>query len=480
MPSVLLLAFACNTTPVSEKDFTTVVEEEDTEEDTDTDGPADTDDPEDTGADVDPNTVSFLTDNVSCERLAKHTLTLTRLQPGDLNTQDSSGAALNVSDDLTAEFYEEKYRLFLGELSDSLENVYAEGQDSTEAAEDCRFSISLEDPAEEELTSIFGDEEGSGLKWAFYYPALYVGGEVSCSTSEAGFPCVHTEEPGATAPPGDGDLDPELVSGDFYDWASTVYFVYIVGDIAGSFSDMGFEPGWNLAAFDGGEIISVEPTSVGEEGDLLPIEIEIGPLLPRYSISATGSKPDIDETFGDNFTMGARPLQWLDGVGSATPVSTSFYRYSEVAWQLDIWGPPPESDHYFASDYDKSSDFFWQWGEYVDIAPEVPVVFDGTASSYDFDGILQIGEQITYQTQPIGALCSDADKIVFLYFEPADRPSETLWYSLNDFSPGWKAVMGTQGSPNTWRLVVENTSSSGVTYDSFDIGGNCTVDESWL
>jgi hypothetical protein len=106
------------------------------------------------------------------------------------------------------------------------------------------------------------------------------------------------------------------------------------------------------------------------------------------------------------------------------------------------------------------------------------VVFDGLPTTI-LDGLFVLGDPLLFQQNLLSGLCQDADRIVLLYFEPADRASETLWYTLQEFSPGWKAVLGTQGLVNTWRLVTENSIIGTETYSNLDIGGTCTVPSAW-
>ena len=67
--------------------------------------------------------------------------------------------------------------------------------------------------------------------------------------------------------------------------------------------------------------------------------------------------------------------------------------------------------------------------------------------------------------------------LVFVFYDHARAPSDVYWYSLVDHSPGWHSVYGTQGQPDTWRMVLDNTDVTSVyTYSSLSIG-DCNVPE---
>ena len=85
-----------------------------------------------------------------------------------------------------------------------------------------------------------------------------------------------------------------------------MFWFFVSGEIIGSFADMGFQQGWNLARFDGNEINEVQ--ALTEEGDLMPIKIEIGDLLPRYSITLGGYKPGIDNSLTEGYSMARVPF----------------------------------------------------------------------------------------------------------------------------------------------------------------------------
>ena len=75
-------------------------------------------------------------------------------------------------------------------------------------------------------------------------------------------------------------LDAELDVGNQYVWSSNRYLVYIEGNISGSFSDMGFVDGWNIATVNGSEILHVE----GLFEDHEPLLIETESLTSRYVV----------------------------------------------------------------------------------------------------------------------------------------------------------------------------------------------------
>ena len=488
MLNLAFILLACQADNASHPDFTT-----ETPVDTSDTGLVDTSiDDEDTG-DTDtgeaPNThmVSFQTFDVDCSRLALHTMTLTRIIPGELNPSPSNDPKY----DLTASFLEEKSRFFLGDSDIELTPVAEEGQAPYEVPKHCHFEIELSDPEPWELNSLNGDETDSGLQWAFYYPALFVGETIVCDDDNQ--TCALTETIGSSVEPEFGVIDPKLDSGDFYNWAGDVFIVYVEGEIIGSFADMGFRPGFNLAQFDGNEMKNVQ--AISQEGNLMPIGIEIGDLIPRYSITLEGIKPGVDNSLTDGFSVGARPLPWLAGVDSSSsdlsssPINMRFQTTSyspgvDQAYQIAVWGEPP-ADHFFASNFDVTNDMYMQWADFIDVAPQVPVLFAGSPTLLDgFD--VTPGETITASHDPLGSLCIESDRLTFVYYDTADRPSETLWYRLanaanitTDLKPGWHASYGTQGEPSTWRFVLENPSASGYDYNNTSIGADCTAFPEW-
>ena len=106
MIPLLLIPFACQNPTENHPDFSTVLDSEDTDtgsEDTSTDTG---DTGEDTGEVVDDNRVSFFSSfDVDCSRLEMHTLTLTRLIPGELNPNPTHDPKF----DLTASFWKKKH-----------------------------------------------------------------------------------------------------------------------------------------------------------------------------------------------------------------------------------------------------------------------------------------------------------------------------------------------------------------------------------
>jgi hypothetical protein len=485
----IIMALGCVVDENPKKEFTTST---DTLTDTGNNEPGnETGDTSDTGENHPDNVVNFITDNVSCEKLEFHTLTLTRMMPGELVLEQNETENSSMNDDLEAIFYEEKGRLSLGDTS--LTDVWAEGQSPSETAAHCRFSVTLSEPDETEMVVMGGDEENSTLKWTFYYPALFVGERVICDSET--YSCENNETFGLSGTPEETEYDPELADGDHYNWASDVYFVYITGDLTASFVDMGFKRGWNLAQFDGDEITNVQPVSDGEEGDLMPISVETETLSSRYSISLTGTKLGIDTSLVDgSFTMGARPLGWLSGVHStgenpsASPIDFNFRITTpsvnaDSTFEIYFWGLP-SNDHFFPVIYDTSNDMYQQWAEYINVAPEIPVIFEGVSSYVDGDSWV-LGQEITYQDTPIGGLCSDSDRVAFVYYDTPNQPSETLWYRLtkkeigDDFRPGWHALTGTQGDASTWRFIVENSNAGTHDYTNLSIASTCTAFDDW-
>ena len=149
------------------------------------------------------NVVNFVTNNVDCEKLARHTLTVTRMTPGELNSQQSEELSTVVTDDITALFYEEKARLVLAEAT--LNPLLAEGQESTDSAANCSFALTLPAPEDTELVPVSGDEAESELTWAFYYLAMYVGQDVECDQDTMS--CTSNDTTGQTTAPDATVLD---------------------------------------------------------------------------------------------------------------------------------------------------------------------------------------------------------------------------------------------------------------------------------
>ena len=111
-----------------------------------------------------------------------------------------------------------------------------------------------------ELTSISGDEGGSSVKVGLF-PATFVQGNVNCevkTVSEGRFSCQLETSSGQSEIPSKERPDAELDVGNQYVWSSNRYLVYIEGNISGSFSDMGFVDGWNIATVNGSEILHVK------------------------------------------------------------------------------------------------------------------------------------------------------------------------------------------------------------------------------
>ena len=193
-------------------------------------------------------------------------------------------------------------------------------------------------------TSITGDESGSGVKWGFFYPTSFVQGSVNCevkTVSEGRFSCSFETSEGQSEAPAKRFYDAELDGDNQYVWASNRYLVYIQGNISGSFSDMGFVDGWNIATVQGSEILHVE--GLYEEHE--PLVIETESLASRYVVSASGSRSETDNAFALDFegqyTISLAPLSWIYGdTSSNSPNSTIFLEPSNVAWKMYVWENP--------------------------------------------------------------------------------------------------------------------------------------------
>ena len=438
------------------------------------------------------NILHIASQNIPCEELQKHVVNFTRMFPGELdpNYPNTSQENLDVSEVLTASFFEEYHRVSLSEYvidSDlqrgSFEEPYIPelGEPTQEQSNQCHFSIELPEPTDSELTAITGDESGSNVKWAFFYPASFVHGIVNCevkTVSEGRFACSFETSEGQSEVPEKEFFDAELAVDNQYVWSSNRYLVYIKGNISGSFSDMGFVDGWNIATVNGSEILHVE----GLYEDHSPLLMETESLASRYVVSASGSRSETDNAFALDFngqyTISLAPLSWIYGdTSSNSPNSTIFLEASNIAWKMYVWGKP-DASHFFDKS-NTSSIFYWQWAEYVEAAVEIPIPWGGgNISSENVDGTISLGDiSVSSDVEPLGATCLESDRVIYMYLDEPDRPSETLWYRLTGSKPGWKAVIGTQGSFQTWRDVVE--SEFGLTYSGYEVSTTCIMSSMW-
>ena len=444
------------------------------------------------------NILHLNSENISCEELQKYILNFTRMFPGELdpNYPNPNEENLNVSEIMTAEFFEEYHRVVLGDFAvgtDLIRGSFAEPyvdegiENNSEVdpeipVNQCHFSVELPTPTEVEMTNISGDEGGSTVKWAFFYPASFVQGNVNCevkTVSEGRFSCQLETSSGQSEIPSKNLHDVELDVGNQYVWSSNRYLVYIEGNISGSFSDMGFVDGWNIATVNGSEILHVE----GLFEDHEPLVIETESLTSRYVVSASGSRSETDNAFAldheGQYTISLAPLTWIFGDTTANTVnSTIFLEPSNVAWKFYVWGKP-EASHFFDGT-NISSIFYWQWAEYVDTAVEIPIPWGSGSISYEnIDGTISLGDvTVSSDVQPLGATCLESDRVIYIYLDEPNRPSETLWYRLTGAKPGWKAVIGTQGSYQTWRDVVE--SEFGLTYSGYEVSTTCIMSSMWF
>ena len=454
-------------TDITSREEVDVVQDTGTNDTSDT-GPTDTSDTEDTGTiEQVPAEMTFRSPSLTCTDVKKRTMTLTRMMPG----------ALNVDNESEALFYNEVSRIPLG--NSNIEYSQTDGMD------DCIFSISLPTPAAGDLTDIVVGEEGNGdditVSIAIYYPATFVQHSVSCETltlTESNTDkvnCVSTYSEAATPDPTTEVSDATVVNADMYDWGSDTLPVYVEDFPEGAFEDLGFEQGWNLAQFVQGEMVLVEPLDSLDQLD--QVVLDNSAFLPRYQVNGLGSI-SAEADFGDEFSIDLLPAHWLaDNTSVATGLSM-YVQDSAISWSIEIWGQP-SSDQFFGLSFPVDTSYYKQWSSSVDVAAFVPLVFTGEPSEYD-SGVPQQGSDIVSTDSRLGAVCKDSSTLAFVFLQEPRKPSEIYWYSLVGYNPGWYAQYGTDGIPEDWRMVLENTDvSSSYTYSSLSIGNSCQVPEGW-
>ena len=443
--------------------------------------PVDTSVDVDTGGDtgtvvVDSAKIVFETKNVSCATLLTHQMNFTRFHPGFTNAEDGSNNAV---------FFEEEARFLLGDIT--LTEVMSDEQNPEDLPQNCQFSVTLETPKSTDLMAL--DGEASGISWAFYYPSIFVAEQVTCDTiSSDGTlnyqPSCTLENAQATTPvPNEDTLDPALRDSDMYIWATNVYPVYIsseAGGISASFEDMGFQNGWNLVQIDQNEITDVTSLS-SEENTLLPISVSLGELTPKYTLSASGSFPSTEiNVFSQSFGIGAQPLPWLNGSTNVEPIQFFFFRGTAVEWWFHTWGVPSTENFFSNMPYittETYSDFYEQWFKGPDLSVNIPVSFSGQAGVYDGE-TATVGDSVAFDSTVISAVCKDTNRVVLSYYQPPRRPSELYWYQHNNQIPGWRAISGTHGEPNTWIELALSTDSD-YDYKNLSISSTCTLPDAW-
>jgi hypothetical protein len=445
--------------------------------------PVDTSTPDDTSSDtgdtgvVNTAEITFETNNVTCAQLLTHTLNFTRFHPGFTNSEDGSN---------NAEFFEEEARFSLNGVS--LTESMAEGQDPEEPAENCQFTINLEEPKSSDLMSLGGD--ASDVSWAFYYPGIFVAEQVLCSTvmtdGTISYPpvCSLENAQATTVAPNEDTLNASLNDGDMYIWATNTFPVYItseIGGISGSFADMGFQDGWNLVQVDQNEITDVASLSSSDNG-LMPISVSLGGLTPNYTLSASGTFPSTEiNEFSGSFSIGAEPFPWINSNTSVNPINFLFFRGTAVEWWFHTWGPPSD-EHFFSNmpyvTTDSFADFYDQWNKEPDVSINIPVSFAGEAGVYDGESLLTLGDSVEHDSTIMSALCKDTSRVVLAYYEPPRSPSTLYWYQHNDQIPGWRALSGTHGESSTWGELSRNTDTE-YDYKNLSISTTCTVPSEW-
>ena len=311
------------------------------------------------------NVIQFKTEGISCTDLGSRTLTFTEMFPGR--------AEINSID---AEFYAEAFRYSMSalELETPLDN------NGIPEDNNCLVSMTLPDVAEEAGDSgieidfkditLFGEgEEVFGVQWAFLYPAMYAKKETSCGLADEPqtgnmISCEYTTSAGTTGIPGRETLDPQLGENDYYEWGSDVLLVYVKGLVAGSFSDLGYQAGWNLVQLDQSALSLVEP--INELQELQEITIDTANFTPRDNIDIVGSTEDTSWP-GMFFSIGLAPFHWFEyGADAAVEAGYEFVR-PEVnnSWIMDIYNVP-ESAHFLTADdaVGTYQVYYEQWSEH--------------------------------------------------------------------------------------------------------------------
>ncbi len=428
----------------------------------------DTSDTEDTAeAETMDKVVTFRSPLINCDEMQKRTISFTRMFPGSLNVDGESQAT----------FYAEVERTYLGDSSVNLS--------SSDDADDCVFSIKLPIPNTTDLQEVVLIEDGEsneiGVQWAFYYPTTFVHHSLACQTNEITesntekITCDSIYSMAQSPHEVNQTGEPQLVDGDFFDWGSDILPVYVEGSIQGAFGDLGFQLGWNLAQFESGEMILVEP--LGSLDQLSNILIDNRDFLPRYEMNAKGSM-FADSEFGGQISIDLLPVSWLNGDDSIVTGTSMYVQDSEVSWSFEMWGRP-DSTQFFGLQFPTESIWYQQWHSEVDVAVFLPVVFSGEPTEYIL-GQPSLGDDISSEDTRLGAVCKDSLKLATVFMKEALRPSDLYWYQLQGKHPGWYSVYGTQGDPSTWQTIVENTDmSTPYTYTNLNVGLSCPLPTSW-
>ena len=432
----------------------------------------------------------FKTTNISCSDLENYAVSLTQVIPGGLEQEaDDDG---DVRNDLLSNVDLEYTRTGYSDFLDI-------DKDDYNSSSGCYFSITLPEDVPGNLKDMVeagddSEEQSDDIgRWSFYAITLVTNEKITCGDpSSAIIDCSLSAQP----PLSSIDYtqsDPALEDGDVYIWLSDVYLSYVTGVISPSLQDMGFLNGWNLADVSDGVMTVVESfdeESTTENLDLMPISITLSDLVPTYSMSLSVEN-DWDNTVCDSSStdsctknqLGLRPSSWIvyGADSSSVPYSYKNLYYNGLGistltenLELQVWGVPAEEFYFSGNDILTESEeysFFQQWGDYVDVAANAPVVYDA-----DYDETTDEESWASKSTAPKGAMCRGTERVVFAYYGAADELSEALWYRLSGITPGWKVLYGTQGQIDTWRFMVPSTSGS-TDYNNLQISIACSVPE---
>ncbi|MEC7985714.1 MAG: hypothetical protein VX278_11165, partial [Myxococcota bacterium] len=332
-------------------------------------------------------------------------------------------------------------------------------------------------------------------KWSFYYITMISKEKISCSDPSLSSHSCSLIPQQPTTQISAADLDPQLEDGDFHVWSSTTLLSYTQGVLSPSLQDMGFQNKWNLTSFEQATINTVEALSTDSEAtyELMPIEIELDDLVPRYNVSASVENNWTDPSCSDSSDgtcpknqLGLRPLSWIVEDPLVSDLTQRTHRriyynglHSSTLTEnleLYVWGIPDEDHFENFPAVDSTSTYytpFQQWGSFPDVSVEALMVFETTYNSET-----ETEAWFDENSEQRGALCRDSERVVFVYYDSADRPSEALWYQLSGIKPGWKVSYGTQGQIDTWRFMVEATTGV-LTYNNLEVSSTCTVPSDW-
>ena len=90
---------------------------------------------------------------------------------------------------------------------------------------------------------------------------------------------------------------------------------------------------------------------------------------------------------------------------------------------------------------DKSSDFYWQWAAYVDVAVALPVVWDGAPSQFDSAGGVVLGDLFNIEL-PLQGLSVRRQIELFTCTWMSQIDLLRHCGILKGYQPGWESCIG--------------------------------------